>query len=343
MAGHGRNISITPGRIKRFTFMREEKPLATWTGTDRLGDRVVPTLTVIIKTPGCSWRRCRMCSYSHEQHGRIEDAEALVRAQLAWVRREYAGRDFEFVKVFSSGSLFDPNEVPPAALDAIAETFRGKTLLAETRPEFVGRERVEEVCAILDDGTVDRPLYIAVGLETTNDRVRDKSIDKGFSYAVFLHAAREAHAAGAGVKAYLLHKPLFLTEAEALGDMQRSIADVAPHADLVSMNPCTVQRRTELERYWQRRAYRPPYLWSVVKILLEAEPHVTADPLGGGRHRGPHNCGECDHELVDAIRDYSLTADRSRLVEAFALPCDCKREWEFVLENERPYSMPLTR
>jgi radical SAM enzyme (TIGR01210 family) len=125
--------------------------------------------------------------------------------------------------------------------------------------------------------------------------------------------------------------------------MTRSIAEVSPHADLVSMNPCTVQRRTELERYWKRGAYRPPYLWSVLRVLLEAERHVSADPLGGGRARGPHNCGTCDREIVDAIRDYSLTADRSRLVEAMAIPCGCKKEWEFVLENERPYCMPLTR
>ena len=46
---------------------------------------------------------------------------------------------------------------------------------------------------------------------------------------------------------------------------------------------------------------------------------------------------------MEAIRDYSLTADRSRLVEADALPCTCKKEWEFVLENERSYCMPLTR
>ncbi len=321
----------------------EERPLASWTGTDRLDDRVVPTLTVILKTPGCSWRRCRMCSYRHERHGRLEDAEALVRAQLAYVRREYDGRDFDLVKVFSSGSLLDPGEVPPAALDAIGDAFRGRTLIVETRPEYVDAARLDDLAAHLDDGSVARPVYVAIGLETTNDLVREKSIDKGFSYAMYLHAVREARAAGAGVKAYLLHKPLFLTEAEALEDMERSIAEVSPHADLVSMNPCTVQRRTEVEWYWQRRAYRPPYLWSVLKILLDADRHVSSDPLGGGRHRGPHNCGECDREIVDAIRDYSLTADRSRLVEAMAIPCDCKKEWEFVLENERPYCMPLTR
>jgi radical SAM enzyme (TIGR01210 family) len=323
--------------------MNEERPLASWTGTDRLDDRIVPTLTVILKTPGCAWRRCRMCSYRHERHGTREDAESLIRAQLAYVRREYDGRDFEQVKLFSSGSLLDPDEVPPAALDAIADAFRGRTLVVETRPEYVDRARLAELAARLDTGTSARSVFVAIGLETTSDLVREKSIDKGFSYAMYLHAVREARQAGAGVKVYLLHKPLFLTESEAIEDMNRSIAEVSPHADLISMNPCTVQRRTELEWYWQRRAYRPPYLWSVLSILLDAGRHVTADPLGGGRSRGPHNCGACDREIVDAIREYSLTADRTRLVEAMAIPCDCKKEWEFVLGNERPYCMPLTR
>jgi radical SAM enzyme (TIGR01210 family) len=323
--------------------MNEEKPLASWIGTDRLDERVVPTLTVILKTPGCAWRRCRMCSYRHERHGRTEEAELLVRAQLAWVEREYGDREYDLVKVFSSGSLFDPNEVPPEALLAIGEAFRGRVLIAETRPEYVNRERVADLVRVLDTGAHDRPLFVAIGLETTDDAIREKSIDKGFSYAMYLHAVHEARAPGAGVKAYLLHKPLFLTEAEAIADMQRSIATVSSDADLISMNPCTVQRRTELEWYWKRRAYRPPYLWSVLKILLEADRYVSCDPLGGGRHRGPHNCGSCDREIVNAIRDYSLTADRSRLVEAMAIPCDCREEWELVLEKERPYCMPLTR
>ena len=323
--------------------MDPERPLASWIGSDRLEDRVVPTLTLILRTPGCSWRRCRMCSYRHEQHGTLEEAERLVRGQLAWVENEHGGREYDYVKVFSSGSLLDPGEVPPPALDAIGDAFRGKTLLVESRPEFVDRERVAGLAARVDTGRSANPVQVAIGLETTNDMVREKSIDKGFSFSMYLNAVREARAAGARVKAYLLHKPLFLTESEALMDMERSITDVSPHADLISMNPCTVQRNTELERHWRQGAYRPPYFWSVLSILLGAQRHVSADPLGGGRRRGPHNCGACDREIVDAIRSYSLEADRSRLVEAMAIPCDCKREWEFVLEHERPYCLPLTR
>jgi hypothetical protein len=112
---------------------------------------------------------------------------------------------------------------------------------------------------------------------------------------------------------------------------------------MISMNPCTVQRNTELEYYWKRGAYRPPYLWSVLTLLADAPFHMTCDPLGGGQKRGPHNCGKCDYDIVRGIRDYSLTADRDLIGALLDISCSCKQEWDFVLAEEKPYCMPLTR
>jgi radical SAM enzyme (TIGR01210 family) len=182
-----------------------------------------------------------------------------------------------------------------------------------------------------------------MGLETSDDRIREKCIGKGFFFSDFIRAARQAKDSGAGVKAYLLMKPLFLTEKEAIGDMKSSIRDALCHADLISMNPCTVQHNTELEHYWKLGAYRPPYLWSVLFALQDAPVHVTCDPVGGGRKRGPHNCGTCDKEIVKGIRDYSLIADRDLIGALLDLDCACKNEWQLVLDQEMPFCMPLTR
>jgi hypothetical protein len=46
---------------------------------------------------------------------------------------------------------------------------------------------------------------------------------------------------------------------------------------------------------------------------------------------------------VEAIRSYSLTADKSLLSAVFEKECACREEWEFVLDHERPWSLPLTR
>jgi hypothetical protein len=225
----------------------------------------------------------------------------------------------------------------------VAAAFRGKLVIAETRPEFIREETLAPFIESLDDGSWKRPLYCAMGLETSSDAIREKCINKGFTFRDFREAANRARHTGVGVKAYLLFKPLFLSEQEAVDDMRSSFADTVPLADMISMNPCTVQKNTELEYYWKRGAYRPPYLWSVLALLAAAPVHVTCDPLGGGQKRGPHNCGTCDYEIVKGIREYSLNGDRDLIGALLDISCRCREEWEFVLANEKPYCMPLTR
>ena len=324
----------------------QEKPLATWQGQERYNNELIDCLTIIFKSAGCSWSKCRMCSYRHERYSGKQSAETLLghlRAQLAWVQFRIKPETYRMVKIFTSGSFFDPEEIPVEFLSDVASYFKGKLVIAETRPEFIQTDVIESFIEILDDSSWKTPLYCAIGLETTNDRIREKSIHKGFTFQDFQKAAVKAHSAGAGVKAYLLFKPLFLTEGEAVADMNLSIRETAVHADMISMNPCTVQRNTELEYYWKRGAYRPPYLWSVLSILADAPVHVTCDPLGGGQKRGPHNCGACDYEIVRGIRDYSLNADKDLITTLLQTRCDCKQEWEYILSSEKPYCMPLTR
>jgi hypothetical protein len=324
----------------------QEKPLASWRGKERLGDETLECLTIIFKSAGCSWSKCRMCSYRHERYETRQSTEDLVghlRAQLAWINDQYKTDEYQMVKIFTSGSFFDPEEVPREFIKDVAASFFGKVVIAETRPEFVDEDIFLEFIETIDNGQWKIPLYCAIGLETSSDSIREKSINKGFLYKDFEKAAAAAHSAGAGVKAYLLFKPLFLTEAEAVADMEKSIRDASKHAELISMNPCIVQRNTELEYYWKRGAYRPPYLWSVLTLLESAPVHITCDPLGGGQKRGPHNCKKCDYEIVKGIRDFSLNADKDLIRALLETRCDCKAEWEFVLANEKPYAMPLTR
>lgn len=321
------------------------KPLASWSGRDRIGDQVLDSFTVILKTGGCAWNHCRMCSYRHERFRNLSPHELSERlmAQLSYIRSHSDLETPELVKIYTSGSFFDPVEVSPVVRSAAARLFRGKMVIAETRPEYIEKGVLEEFISGIDNGTRDRPLTVAIGVETSDDAIREKSIQKGFSFNQFLQAAAVAGRAGVGVKAYLLMKPPFLTERESVRDMLRSIADLYPHVDLFSVNPCSVQRHTELERLWKQGEYRPPYLWSILEVIRASPVQLTIDPLGGGTRRGAHNCGTCDSEIVRAIRDYSLNGDRTLIEEIFSTDCTCKKEWEYVMDHEMPYCMPLTR
>jgi len=323
----------------------EVRPYAAWTATDRIDNKVLSSLTVILKTSGCSWNRCRMCSYRHVRIGAVEERDLIdqLLAQVSWVRDHFHMEEIECVKIYTSGSFFDPVEVPLPARNALGTLFRGKIVIAETRPEFVIPDRIASFREITDDGSHDIPLYIAMGLETRDDRIREKCINKGFSWEDFLRASKTARSAGAGVKAYLLLKPPFLTERESIDDAISSIKALQGIADMVSLNPCSVQNGTELEYYWKRGEFRPPYLWSILSILSRAQGHILCDPLDGGRERGAHNCGMCDRSILQGIRDYSLSGDRDLVEGLLEMECACKEEWKFVLENERSYCMPLTR
>jgi radical SAM enzyme (TIGR01210 family) len=312
-------------------------------GRERREDGVVPSLTVILRSGGCGWNRCLMCGYRHFRLPRGEASLAdLMGGQLRWIQERFAGEEYDLVKIYTSGSFLDPREVPVAARDGILAAFRGKEVIVETRPEFVTGDAVRECLELIDPGRGPVSFSVAMGLETSDDGIREKCVGKGFSFGDFVAAAGIAHRSGAGVKAYLLQKPPYLTEKEAIDDVIRSARDAAPHADEISLNPCTVQKGTEVERLWRAGAYRPPYLWSVILALARSEVPLICDPVGGGTPRGPRNCPSCDGELVKGIRDYSLSGDRTLLDALLAVDCRCKEEWEFALGAERPWCMPLS-
>lgn len=321
----------------------EIKPLASWKGTEFFDGNEETAVTVILRTAGCSWSRCLMCSYRNERYNTGGDQERFIRAQLAWLRKTVSLDEVSIVKWFTSGSFFDDREVPPSARQEIAAWCRGKQVIAETRPEYVTPETILPFIQTIDNGTRQKPLHVAMGLETTSDKVRDSSIVKGFSYADYKMAADTAHSLGAGVKTYLLMKPLFLTERGAVADMNSSIRTLGSSPEIVSMNPCTVQHGCELERHWKKGEYRPPYLWSVLSVLLESDRFIACDPVGGGSVRGPHNCGKCDREIVQALREYYRNGDKTGLQTANEIGCSCRDEWDFVMKNEHPFWMPLTR
>jgi radical SAM enzyme (TIGR01210 family) len=322
------------------------EPTRVWLDEDNTPDGVYDSLTIILNTGGCRWARaggCTMCGYVAESvdGGRVAHEDLLTQVEAALAHeREHAPGPAGQVKIYTSGSFLDEREIPPETRRAIAETFADRDrIVVESLPDFIDAEKIGDF--------TDRGLAtdVAVGLETATDRVRHDCVNKYFDFAEFERAADDAIDAGAGVKAYLLLKPPFLSEAEAIADMESSIRRCAgvTGCHTVSMNPCNVQRHTMVEELFHDDGYRPPWLWSVCAVLestADADVLVVSDPVGGGSDRGPHNCGECDERVQRAIKDFDLRQDPNVFEQ---VSCDCERTWAAVRERERSYSMPLAR
>ena len=299
--------------------------ISTWTEKDLFRGKVVDAWVIIFRTRGCYWARasgCSMCGYVNDVAKDVSERDLLH--QLETVLHQHRGQPI--VKVYTSGNFFDDHEVVPDVRDRILEELgdRCDKVIVETLSHLLRRDQLERALEHVDE------LEIALGLESSDDRVLRQGVNKVWGLKEHARAANLAREVGATVKTYLLVKPPFLTEAEAIEDAVRSGHDADPYSDMISFNPVNVQSHTVVDRLFRRGEYRPPWLWSVLEVLertRDLKAHVKSHPTAGGMARGAHNCGTCDRRVVDAIEEFSLGLRR----DFGEMSCDCKELWrEYV-------------
>ncbi|MBA5942672.1 MAG: archaeosine biosynthesis radical SAM protein RaSEA [Methanophagales archaeon] len=315
---------------------KNKTPVASWYDYDFFTEerRAIKSLTVILRTAGCQWRRCVMCGYWQESaDARLVQADILT--QLERALRDCPEEEF-ILKIFTSGSFLDEQEISSDTRRAIAEMVKRreavKKLVVETRPEFVSAEKIESLNGIEN-------LEFAIGLETANDFIRSEYIKKGFSFDDYRTAADTVIGCGAIVKTYLLLKPPFVSEKRAIEDAIKSAELVSDYSSTISLNLCNIQKYTPLENLWRDGYYRPPLLWSVVDAITEIKRRdfvVISDPVGAGYKRGPHNCGACDNEIKKAIKKFNITQDLSvfKRLDELDFACGCKDVWQALIDYD---------
>ncbi len=297
-----------------------------WVEAEAIGAERVSAFVLILHTRGCYWadqKGCSMCGYAKDTLGRSA-TPAELSSQLARALGRYRGEPY--VKIYTSGSFLDDREVDPECRAAIVRGFAGsaRRLLFETLPEFATPDRIAPLAA-----SFPGELEVALGLETTDPVVLARYVHKNAPPSEYLAAGDRVRSLGARAKAYLLLKPPYLTEAESIEDVVRSVAEASGHFDALSINPVHIQNGTVVEWLYRRGRYRPPWLWSVVEALrrgaaVRSAARLVSFPTAGGLPRGPHNCGRCDTRVLAAIEAASLDQSFDALD---ALACDCRGEW----------------
>lgn len=289
--------------------------MRSWFTQEVVADNVATALNVVIPTRGCSWNRCTMCSYT------LDAPEGPFMQDLAQLME----RDFEKIKIFTSGSFLDTSELPVQTRNEILDLIRErgvKEITIETRPEYA-REALS-----VQRYVGDIILEIAMGLESSNDRVLTFCINKGFLFKDFLKAVNILESQK--VKAYLLIKPPFLTEYEAIEDAVNSAHMIAEMVDVISFNPVAIHKKTVSEYLWRTGSYSPPWLWSVVEVLNRTHhlsPHIICHPVAVGTRRGVKNCRVCTSRIAQKIREFSLQNKR------IDFECLCRERWERELNR----------
>jgi len=297
-------------------------------------DEPVDAGVVILPTRGCRWglaSGCTMCGYVYDS-ANLTQEEILNQFNYAL---QNLG-NVQYLKIFNSGSFFDPVELSNETRSKIFQNINGvdaiRMLQVESRPEFLSREILEKA-----KNELNSKLEIGLGLETTSDYIRENCINKNAALEDFRSAIYACKSLHIYVKAYILIKPPFLTEQEGVQDAVNSAIDAYKlGASKISFNPMNIQKGTLAEHLYTHGEYRAPWLWSVVEILKEVKKNVStpviSHPTAAGKERGAHNCGECDNEVYAGIMNFSATQNLSFIEN---LTCTCKERWSDVLKLER--------
>jgi archaeosine synthase beta-subunit len=325
-------------------------PATVYYTPETLADGTPTTaLTVILRTKGCHWwwsSGCTFCGYFNDTRDDVTSED--LHSQWEFSLAKFDDLDtMGMIKVYTSGSLLEDREIPVDFQERVLKDCHemGKELVVESRTEQMSEEKLAWATKI------NPKFSVAIGLEAYDDEVLRFHVNKGFSIKSWDRAVENLQKFGLRVKTYLMFKPPFMSEGDAVVHTAKWIRDVAERSDEISVNPMNIQRGTVIDRLYRANEYRPPWLWSLIHLIEDVHHDIHpsdagngADdqvsrliihPTAGGKTRGAHNCGKCDAEVVGAIERYSVSGD---LLELEGLDCDCKQVWqqEVTLDNSIP-------
>ncbi len=329
------------------------EPATVYTTPEVLTDGTpCSAVTVILRTKGCHWwwsSGCTFCGYFNDTRDDVTNED--LHAQWAAAKEKFDDfKDQAMVKVYTSGSLLEDREIPVEFQETVLKDCAelGKELIVESRCEQLTEEKLAWATSINPTFTV------AIGLEAYDDEVLRFHVNKGFTTKSWDRAVANLKKFNLRIKTYLMFKPPFMSEADALDHCVSWIESVAEHSDEISVNPMNIQRGTVIDRLHRHNEYRPPWLWSLVDMIQRAHPIIHPDngingdpdqvsrlivhPTAGGKIRGSHNCGSCDAEVVAAIERYAVSGS---LLEFDGLECSCREVWEAEVNLERCLPVPL--
>jgi len=299
-------------------------------------------LMVVLKTKGCEYARktggCTVCGFLNNASDTITENDIIE--QLNYTLKTNNLNDVEEIDILTLGSFLNDAEVSIhtriALLKRISEINHIKRVAIESRAEYVTIEKLLRCQQALGDKILD----FGIGLESADDYIRNKVINKGLSKKAFEKTVEKVKEAGCHLLVYLLIKPPGLTEEEAINDAVNSAAYVFNIARKIGVSvrvafePVFICENTELEKLYLQSKYRLLSLWSVVDVIVKV--HQFGNIFVGlsdeelSMDRMPHTCPDCNKYIIDSIEYFNKTQDISRLMDLY---CECKSDYSLEMKR----------
>jgi hypothetical protein len=167
--------------------------------------RVDPVATIFLTNRECPFR-CTMCDLWRNTLAETVPSGAIPE-QIDFALRRLGPAPS--VKLYNSGSFFDPRAIPPEDYAAIAASLHDfERVIVECHPAFVS-----DVCVAFRD-LLGGKLEVAMGLETAHPEILEK-LNKRMTLDQFAGAASYLRSHEIDVRAFILVQPPFIKPEEA--------------------------------------------------------------------------------------------------------------------------------
>ena len=195
--------SLDPSRPYHF-FVEEERAA---TG------EVVPVATIFLTNRECPWR-CLMCDlWKNTLTETVPDGAIPAQIEYALQHLPNARQ----IKLYNSGSFFDPHAIPVEDHRRIAEQVSSfDRVIVECHPALVGED-----CFRFNELLCDK-LEVAMGLETAHPQILER-LNKRMTLQQFASAAEQLRRHNIALRVFVLVKPPFMQEDEALEWAKKSL------------------------------------------------------------------------------------------------------------------------
>ena len=324
-------VENTPCRV-----FSKEKLVKTDTRIGHIDGKPVKRLVIHLRSNGCGWKKsggCTMCGFWNETSQQKDKdrvkAEDFI-SQFKGALKAFNLSRYPILSIYNAGSAFNEEEIPFEALETIFRMISKipaiKQIILESRVEYVTKNKVRQLKNII----AGKDLIIGAGLESSNDTIRELCINKGLPIKRFEEYIELSKSLGMNSRIYVLIKPPFLTEMEAIEDVvgtTRYLYDLG--VSDIHYETTTIEKNTLVHILFNKRLYQMPWLWSIVEIINRvspfAKPFLSPFRYIVDAQGIAHNCTLCNNRVTHALLDdYCSSFDLSRLEK---LDCSCKSRW----------------
>ena len=170
--------------------------------------------TILLTNKECPFR-CLMCDLWKNTTDKPVQA-GTIPAQISYALSRLALT--KHVKLYNSGSFFDPRAIPVNDYEKIARLVdQFETVTVESHPVFIGKYSI-----LFRDLLKPATLQVAIGLETVHPEILPR-LNKNMKLSDFEYAISFLTSHEIATRAFILLRPPFLSEAEGVYWAKKSI------------------------------------------------------------------------------------------------------------------------